>query len=141
MIGCTMMGIDLFAALPIGYEVNPTVLNKANELAKSSGAKLVFSKNMDEIMEGADIVYANTCHSMGGPEKTKEERIKDFAPFQINEESMEKAKEDAIFMHCLPGYRGEEMTDEVIEGPQSVVFDQAENRMHTGKAILSLVTY
>jgi len=141
MIGCAMMGIDLIAALPSGYEASPTVLNKANELAKSSGAKLVFSKNMDEIMEGADIVYANTYHSMGGPEKTKEERVKDFAPFQVNEESMKKAKEDAIFMHCLPGYRGEEMTDGVIEGPQSVVFDQAENRMHTEKAVLSLVTH
>ena len=139
-LGCAMMGMDFFAAVPDGYEPNPDVLNKANELAQSSGAKIVFSKNMDEIMEGADLVYANTYHSMGGPEKSREERIEDFAPFQINEKSMKKAKEDAIFMHPLPAYRGEEVTDEVIEGPQSVSFDQAENRMHTEKAILSLVT-
>ncbi len=90
-------------------------------------------------MKDADIVYANTWHSMGGPEKSKEERIKDFSPYQINAETLSWAKSDAIFMHCLPGYRGEEMTDEVIEGIQSVVFDQAENRMHTEKAVLSLV--
>ncbi|MBW1973715.1 MAG: ornithine carbamoyltransferase [Spirochaetes bacterium] len=141
MIGCAMMGMDFFAAMPDGYEPSPVVLNKAKELASASGAKIVFSKNMDEIMEGADVVYANTYHSMGGPEKNKEQRVKDFAPFQVNEEAMKKAKDDAIFMHCLPGYRGEEMTDEVIEGPHSVVFDEAENRMHTEKAILSLVTY
>lgn len=140
MFGCAMMGIDFFAAVPDGYEPNQNVYNKAIELAKRSGVKIVFSKNMDEIMEGADLVYANTYHSMGGPEKSKEQRIEDFAPFQINAQSMQKAKTDAIFMHPLPAYRGEEVTDDVIEGPQSVSFDQAENRMHTQKAILSLLT-
>jgi ornithine carbamoyltransferase len=85
------------------------------------------------------VVYANTWHSMGGPEKSKEQRIQDFSPFQINEKVMKWAKKEAIFMHCLPGYRGEEMTDEVIEGPQSRVFDEAENRMHTEKAVLYLL--
>jgi len=141
MVGCAMMGMDLFYAFPEGYAADPRVLEKSKALADASGAKIVPSKNMDEIMEGADVVYANTYHSMGGPEKSKEERIKDFAPFQVNGEAMQKAKPDALFMHCLPGYRGEEMTDEVVEGPQSVVFDQAENRMHTEKAVLSLVTY
>jgi ornithine carbamoyltransferase len=94
---------------------------------------------MDEAVEGADVVVANTWHSMGGPEKTKEQRIIDFQPFQITLEVMERAKPDAIFMHCLPAYRGEEMTEEVIEGPQSVVFDEAENRLHTEKAVVYLI--
>lgn len=76
---------------------------------------------------------------MTPPETNKEQRLRDFAPYQVNSEIMRLAKEDAVFMHCLPGYRGEEMTEEVIEGPHSVVWDQAENRMHTEKPILSLV--
>jgi len=76
---------------------------------------------------------------MGGPEKEKEKRIRDFAPYQINPETIKGAKKDFIFMHCLPGYRGEEMTDDIIEGPHSGVFDQAENRMHTEKAVLNLL--
>jgi len=76
---------------------------------------------------------------MGGPEKSREQRIKDFAPYQINQETAKMAKPDFIFLHCLPGYRGEEMTNEIIEGSHSAVWDQAENRMHTEKAILSLV--
>ena len=85
------------------------------------------------------MVVANTWHSMGGPEKTKEQRIIDFQPYQITPQVMECAKGDAIFMHCLPAYRGEEMTEAVIEGPQSVVFDEAENRLHTEKAVVYLV--
>ncbi|MCK4702229.1 ornithine carbamoyltransferase, partial [Candidatus Bathyarchaeota archaeon] len=80
--------------------------------------------------------YANTFHSMG--HKDIEERKKAFAKYQVNDETLKLAKKDAIFMHCLPGYRGEEMTDSVIEGPQSAVFDQGENRMHTEKAVLAL---
>jgi ornithine carbamoyltransferase len=75
---------------------------------------------------------------MGAAEKEKEKRIRDFGPYQINENVVRIARPDFIFMHCLPGYRGEEMTDEMIEGPHSVVWDQAENRMHTEKAILAL---
>lgn len=71
--------------------------------------------------------------------KTREERLKDWAPFQVTETALAKAKNDVIFMHCLPGYRGEEMTEEVVEGPHSVVWDEAENRMHTQKAVLSLL--
>ncbi|HOL17446.1 MAG TPA: ornithine carbamoyltransferase [Bacillota bacterium] len=131
-------GMDFFAAQPPGYEPNPRVLQAAQERAKATGSKIVLTQNFDEILEGADIVYGNTWHSMGGHEKTKEQRIKDFMPYQINEAAMAKAKPDAVFMHCLPGYRGEDMTDEVIEGKQSVVFDQGENRMHTEKAVMAL---
>lgn len=76
---------------------------------------------------------------MASPQASKEQGLRDFAGYQVNSETLKLAKEDAILMYCLPGYRGEEMTDEVIEGPQSVVWDRAENRMHTEKAILSLV--
>ena len=102
---------------------------------------MTFTQNFDEALEDADIVYGNTWHSMGENERQKEERIKAFTPYQINMKAIKKAKNDVIFMHCLPGYRGEDMTDEVIESPYSVVWDQGENRMHTEKAVLVLVTY
>ncbi|MDI6825292.1 MAG: ornithine carbamoyltransferase [Bacillota bacterium] len=129
----------VYLARPAGYDPNEKVMRVAQERARRSGAKLVVTTDIEEAFRDADVVYANTWHSMGGPEANKEQRLRDFAGYQVNSETLKLAKEDAIFMHCLPGYRGEEMTDEVIEGPQSVVWDQAENRMHTEKAILSLV--
>ncbi len=139
MIGSAMFGMDIFVAKPEGYEPYQRALLGAQELAAMGGSKIVFTNKLEEALEGADVIYANTFHSMGGPEKSKEQRISDFSPFQINSESVKNAKPDYIFMHCLPGYRGEEMTDEIIEGPNSVVFDQAENRMHTEMAVLCLL--
>jgi ornithine carbamoyltransferase len=139
MIAGSLFGMDVYVARPVGYEPDERILSFVKEQASISGATVVLTHSLEEAVKNADVVYANTWHSMGGPEKTKEQRIEDFMPYQINTEVMSWAKEDAIFMHCLPGYRGEEMTDEVVEGPQSVVFDQAENRMHTEKAILTLV--
>lgn len=139
MIAGSLFGMDVYVARPVGYEPEKKIMDFVEEQAPKTGATIKVTDNLEEAVKDADIVYANTWHSMGGPEKTKEQRIGDFAPFQIDAQAMSWAKKDAIFMHCLPGYRGEEMTDEVIEGPQSVVFDQAENRMHTEKAILTLV--
>jgi len=139
MIGCSLIGIDIFVAHPEGYNVNGKVLKVAQENAKKLGSKVVLTTNLHEAVSKADVVYANTWHSMGAAEKEKEKRIKDFTPYQINAEVLKEAKADVIFMHCLPGYRGEDMTDEVIEGSHSVVWDQAENRMHTEKAVLNLV--
>jgi len=139
MIASSLFGMDVFVARPVGYEPDDKVMAFVKEQALKTGATITVTENLEEAVKDADIVYANTWHSMGGPEKTKEQRIKDFTPYQINAEAMSWAKKDAIFMHCLPGYRGEEMTDEVVEGSQSVVFDQAENRMHTEKAILTLI--
>jgi ornithine carbamoyltransferase len=139
MIAGSLFGMDVSVARPVGYEPDEKIMAFVNEHAPKSGANIQVTDSLEEAVKDADVVYANTWHSMGGPEKTKEQRIEDFAPYQINAESMSWAKKDAIFMHCLPGYRGEEMTDEVVEGPQSVVFDQAENRMHTEKAVLTLV--
>jgi len=139
MVAGALFGMHIYVARPAGYEPNERILKFVSEHAPKSGAVIRLTEDLEEAVRDADVVYANTWHSMGGPEKSKEQRIKDFAPYQINERVMKWAKPDAIFMHCLPGYRGEEMTDEVIEGPQSRVFDEAENRMHTEKAILSLI--
>ncbi len=139
MIGCAMFGMDIYVARPPGYDPIPRALEGAQRWAAETGARIVLTESLDEAVEGADVVYANTWHSMGGPEQEKEKRLRDFAPYQVSAEVLEKAAPDVIFMHCLPGYRGEEMTDEVIEGSHSVVFDQAENRLHTEKAVLYLV--
>ncbi|MEG2212043.1 MAG: ornithine carbamoyltransferase [Raoultibacter sp.] len=136
MLGAAMFGMDMSVAAPEGYDVDPIIWKRAQELASISGAKIVVTQNYDEALRGADVVYGNTWHSMGENEDQKEQRVKDWMPYQINSAAMGKANKDAIFMHCLPGYRGEDMTDDVIEGPQSVVWDQGENRMHAVKAIL-----
>ena len=138
MICGSLLGFDVTVAAPEEYPPHDRIMKFVNESAAKTGAKIKVTQNFDEALEGADVVYGNTWHSMGGPEKTKEQRIEDFMPFQVNEKAMMKAKPDAVFMHCLPGYRGEDMTDEVVEGKQSIVFDQAENRMHTEKAVLYL---
>ena len=139
MIACSIFGINIFLARPKGYDPHPKVLRFAQERAHTNDSLCVITESLDEAVMDADVVYANTFHSMGGPEREKEKRIKDFAPYQINEQTTKTAKPDFIFMHCLPGYRGEEMSDGIIEGPHSVVWDQAENRMHTEKAVLSLM--
>jgi ornithine carbamoyltransferase len=139
MIAGALFGLDVYVARPVGYDPTEKVMDFIKEQSHKSGSTIKMTDSLEEAVKDADVVYANTWHSMGGPEKTKEQRIEDFAPYQINAETMSWAKKDAMFMHCLPGYRGEEMTDEVVEGPQSVVFDQAENRMHTEKAVLTLV--
>ena len=139
MVASGLFGIRLHVARPRGYDPDARMLQFARDRAAESGGEIVLTNNMREATKDADVVYANTWHSMGGPEQSKEQRILDFAPFQVDEEIMSLADKTAIFMHCLPGYRGEEMTDGVIEGPWSAVFDQAENRMHTEKAVLALV--
>jgi ornithine carbamoyltransferase len=135
MIIGSLMGMQVWVARPSGYEPAPHVVEF---IQRQPGAgNVTVTDSFEQALTGADVVYANTWHSMGT--KNLEQRLKDFGPYQINQKAMAMAKPDAIFMHCLPGYRGEDMTDEVVEGPQSVVFDQAENRMHTEKAILYLV--
>jgi ornithine carbamoyltransferase len=137
LIGGALIGLDLYVAGPKGYPPDPRVHQFAQDAARRNGTKLVVTQDLKEALTDADIVYANTWHSMGSDHE-KAKRIKDFGPFQINEKSVKVAKPDFIFMHCLPGYRGEEMTDEIIEGSHSAVWDQAENRMHTEKAVLAL---
>ncbi len=139
IVASSMFGINIYVARPKGYDPDKRIMEFAEDQAKRSGAEVVITEDLEEALKGADVIYANTWHSMGGPEREKEKRIRDFAPYQINSEVVKFAKEDFIFMHCLPCYRGEEITDDIIEGPHSVVWDQAENRMHTEKAVLALV--
>ena len=139
IISSSIMGMKIHVARPKGYNPSEKIMKFAEQKAAKSGAEIVVTTDLHSAVKDADVIYANTWHSMGGPEKEKEKRVRDFTPYQINANVLREARKDAIFMHCLPGYRGEEMTDEVIEGSQSAVFDQAENRMHTEKAVLALV--
>jgi ornithine carbamoyltransferase len=136
MICSSLLGMDCYIALPKGWAPNPKITKFAEEHASIGKTQMVVTDDLNEALNGADVVYANTFHSMG--HKDIEQRKVAFAKYQINDETIKLAKPDSIFMHCLPGYRGEEMTDSVIEGPHSVVFDEGENRMHTEKAVLAL---
>jgi ornithine carbamoyltransferase len=137
MVASSLMGMDCYVAVPKGWAPAKGIVDFAEDHARKGGTEMVVTDDLREALTGADVVYANTFHSMG--HKDIEERKRAFAKYQINDETLAWAKDDAIFMHCLPGYRGEEMTNSVIEGPQSVVFDEGENRMHTEKAVLALV--
>jgi len=138
IIAASIFGFKMHVARPNGYELNERVMKFATEKAKLTGAEIVITDDLQQAVKDADVLYANTWHSMGAAEKEKEKRIRDFAPYQLNNKLALGAKPDYIFMHCLPGYRGEEMSEEIIEGAHSVVWDQAENRMHTEKAVLAL---
>jgi ornithine carbamoyltransferase len=139
MMGSAMMGMDFFAAQPNeDYQPNAEQLAKAREWAALSGSRIVFTNDLEEVATDADVIYGNTWHSMAT--ENKEQRLKDFAPYQVNMRVIEMAKPDVIYMHCLPGYRGEDMVDEVIESKYCVFWDQGENRMHTEKAVLALTT-
>ena len=132
----SLLGMDCYIALPKGWAPNPKITKFAEEHASIGKTQMVVTDDLEEALNGADVVYANTFHSMG--HKDIEQRKVAFSKYQINDETIKFAKPDSIFMHCLPGYRGEEMTDSIIEGPHSVVFDEGENRMHTEKAVLAL---
>lgn len=138
MYGCGKMGIDCAIASPEGYMPDAQVIENAKEDFKKSGAKLLITEDAVEAIKNADIVYTDTWVSMG-QEAEKAERIKVFMPYQIDEELFKKAKEDALFMHCLPAYRGYEVTSEVIDGKNSVIFDEAENRLHAQKAVMAML--
>lgn len=136
MYGCGKMGIDCAIASPEGYMPDSEVTLNAKDDFKKSGAELVITTDPVEAIKNADIVYTDTWVSMG-QEAEKADRIKIFMPYQVNKELFKNAKDDAIFMHCLPAYRGYEVTEDVIDGPNSVIFDEAENRLHAQKAIMA----
>ncbi len=136
MYGCTKMGIDCAIATPNGYEPNLEVIENSKANAKKSASELIITKDPVEAIKDADIVYTDTWVSMG-QEAEKAERLKIFMPYQIDKKLFSNAKADAIFMHCLPAYRGYEVTKDVIDGPNSVIFDEAENRLHAQKAIMA----
>jgi ornithine carbamoyltransferase len=132
------VGTSMTVACPKGYEPDAKVLSAAQEEARQTGATIRIAHDAFEAVEAADAVYTDVWTSMG-QEDEREARIPIFAPFQVNAKLMAAAKPDAIVLHCLPAHRGEEITDEVLDGPQSVVLDEAENRLHVQKAIMASV--
>jgi len=135
LLGASILGMNVKAACPPGYQPDEGIVIKAREIAERTGASIILTHEPVEAVSDADVVYADTFVSMGD-EGEKEARTKAFAGYQINMELFSKAKPNAIFMHCLPAHRGEEVTDEVMDSPRSVVFQEAENRMHAQKAIM-----
>ncbi len=136
--GCSKVGMDIAVASPKGYECDQEIVDQAVDAAKKEGSKVIMTEDPAEAIANADVVYTDTWVSMG-QETEKAERIKIFSPYQVNGELFSKAQGDAIFLHCLPAYRGYEVTEEVIDGPQSVIFDEAENRMHAQKAVMAML--
>ena len=138
MLLAAKVGMNFAIGCPKGYEPDTKVTAQAKEFAKETGAKIEVTNDAVKAVSEADIVYTDVWASMG-QEAEAAERAKIFAPFQVNADLMKHAKPDAIFEHCLPAHRNSEVTDEVIDSPQSVVFDEAENRLHAQKAVMVLL--
>lgn len=138
LFGCAIMGIHISIGCPRGSEYEPqkNVVKKAQSIAKKSGTKIIITHDAKKAIKNADIVYTDSWMSYHIPKSKMKERIKIFKPYQVNQKLMSYAKPNAIFMNCLPAMRGMEQTAEVVDGKQSVVFDQAENRLHTEKALM-----
>ena len=130
-----LLGMDISVACPEGYEPNEKILKIANEFAKENSTEITVSDDINVALDNVDVVYTDVWVSMGD-EAEKAQREKDLAPYQVNQELMDIANDGAIFMHCLPAIRGQEVSAEVIDGPQSVIYDEAENRLHAQKAVL-----
>ena len=131
-----IVGMDMSVACPEGYEPNKDIVKTAKKLANKHDTEIIIiSSDLKIALDNVDVVYTDVWISMGD-EKEAKQRQKDFASYQVNSDLMSLANDGAIFMHCLPAIRGEEVSSEVIDGPQSVVFDEAENRLHAQKAVL-----
>ena len=154
LVGCAKMGMHFVACAPKKYFPNAALIAQCEEIAKETGAILEFEEDVTKAVTGADVIYTDVWVSMGEPAEVWEERLKDLVPYQVNAKVMETAGKDAVFMHCLPAFHDEnttigkeisekygfgelEVSNEVFESPQSVVFDEAENRMHTIKAVIA----
>lgn len=154
MVGCAKMGLDFVACAPKEYFPDSKLISECEKIAKETGATLSFESDVETACKNADVIYTDIWVSMGEPVEVWEKRINDLSPYQVNTAVMDMAGENAVFMHCLPSYHdlntevgkqmGErfgrdsmEVTDEVFESERSIVFDEAENRMHTIKAVLA----
>lgn len=133
---CAMMGLNFAIASPHGYEIPQKEIIFAQKWATKNNSTLTYATDPQEVIPNADVVYTDTFVSMG-QEDEKQKRVAAFKKYQINMALLKQAKKDAIFMHCLPAHRGEEVTDEVMDSKQSIVFDEAECRLHIAKALLS----
>ena len=153
MVTCAKMGMNFVACAPRNYFPDPELVATCGSIAAQTGGSILLTENVEEATKDADIIYTDVWVSMGEPDEVWETRIKELMPYQVNKKVMENAKPTAIFMHCLPAFHDlettvgkeinskfgiseMEVTDEVFESPQSVVFDEAENRMHTIKAVM-----
>ena len=154
MVGSAKMGLNFTACAPEKYFPDKELVETCKEIAAVSGATLTFETDPIKATKNADVIYTDVWVSMGEPIEVWEERVKELSPYQVNEKLMANAKENAVFMHCLPAFHdlkttvGKEMgekfsrdcfevTDGVFESSQSIVFDEAENRMHTIKAVMA----
>lgn len=140
MIGGAKMGMEVRVASPKGYEPKKEIIDLSTELATNQGGKIILTNDVCEAAENVDILYTDVWASMGQEEEAGK-RKKHFQGFQINAKILEIAHKEAIVMHCLPAHRGEEITHEVLEGPQSVIFAEAENRLHVHRAILAAIIF
>jgi ornithine carbamoyltransferase len=136
--GCVKVGMNITYASPSGYKPLESVVKEANEIAEKTGSVITATDDPVEAVKNTDVIYTDVWISMG-QEEEKAKRLADLKRYQLNAELLSKAKKDVLVMHCLPAHRGEEITDEVIDGPNSIVFDEAENRLHTQKAIMKLL--
>lgn len=138
LTGCTKVGMDISIGCPAGYEPSDQIISKAVENSQKSECRVIITNSPTEAIKDADIVYTDVWASMGQEEEeTVREEI--FSPYQINSKLLSYTRPDAIFLHCLPAYRGKEVTTDIIDGPHSFVFDQAENRLHAQKSIMVLL--
>ena len=138
MFGAPKVGMDIAVATPGGYAPDPEIVARAKGDADMAGTKVTVTTSIDEAVKGADVVETDVWASMGQEEEA-EKRRRDFAKWQVDRRVMSLAKREAIFMHCLPAHRGEEVAAEVIDSEQSVIYDEAENRLHVQKAILQVL--
>ena len=136
MVAGAKLGMEVRVATPVGYEPQKEIVEMAQGFAQENGGKIILFNDPEAAIQGVDVLYTDVWASMGQEEET-EIRKKHFQGYQINAKMLELADKKAIVMHCLPAHRGEEITHEVMEGPQSVIFDEAENRLHAHKAILA----
>jgi ornithine carbamoyltransferase len=135
LLGGAMLGMHIRMATPTGFEPIPQVVERAEEIASETGGSIDIGNDPEAAVADADVLSTDVWASMG-QEREHAERVLVFTPYRIDAEKLSRAADDAIVLHCLPAHRGEEITDEVIDGPSSAVWDQAENRLHTQKALL-----
>lgn len=136
--GCSKVGMNVAIATPPDYACDDKIVQQAKDASKLSGSEVIITNDPVEAVTGADVVYTDTWTSMG-QEAEKEERRKIFIPYQVNKELFSHTNQGSIFLHCLPAYRGEEVTGDIIDGSMSVIFDEAENRLHAQKAVMALL--
>ena len=136
--GCSKVGMNITIASPSGYMPHQEIVAESKVNAKYMGSKIEITEDPVKAVSGADIIYTDVWASMG-QEKEAVKRRKKFIKYQVNSKLVKNAKDDYIFMHCLPAHRGDEVTDEICDSPNSVIFDEAENRLHVQKAIMALV--